>query len=212
MVVYNTLDIFKYLERRIIIKTIISELRKEFTTLQTFEVKPNFTYLGNKYNLDPRTVKKYYEGYEGKSPTKIKTSMLDKYEEIIKEKLTYKGIKISSIYFFLKNEKEYKGSYNTLTHYVRKHPDLKNNNVKNESHVRFETNPGEQLQFDWVESIQMINKYGEVFDFNIFSAELSYSRMHFFNYSKYKTREDVLNNLVQSFKFYGGVSENVLTG
>ena len=38
-------------------KTIISELRKEFTVLETFELKPNFTYLGNKYNLDPRTVK-----------------------------------------------------------------------------------------------------------------------------------------------------------
>ena len=53
-------------------KTIISELRKEFTVLETFELKPNFTYLGNKYNLDPRTVKKYYEGYNGKSTTRVK--------------------------------------------------------------------------------------------------------------------------------------------
>ena len=35
--------------------------------------------------------------------------------------------------------------------------------------------------------------------------------MHYFNYSKYKTREDVLNNLVLTFKFYGGVTESVLT-
>ncbi len=57
----------------------------------------------------------------------------------------------------------------------------------------------------------MINKYGVEFEFNIFSTELSYSRMHHFNYSKYKTREDVLNNLVGTFKFYGGVTETVLT-
>lgn len=191
-------------------KTIISELRKEFTVLETFELKPNFTYLGNKYNLDPRTVKKYYEGYNGKSTTRVKPSSLDEYSEIIKEKLSYKGIKISSIYFFLKNEKGYNGSYSGLTYYIRKHPEIRSS-VKNNSHVRYETAAGEQLQFDWVESITMVNKYGEVFEFNIFSAELSYSRMHYFNYSKYKTREDVLNNLVLTFKFYGGVTESVLT-
>ena len=40
--------------------------------LETFELKPNFTYLGNKYNFDPRTAKKYYEGYNGKSTTRVK--------------------------------------------------------------------------------------------------------------------------------------------
>ena len=54
--------------------------------METFELKPNFTYLGNKYNLDPRTVKKYYEGYNGKSTTRVKPSSLDEYSEIIKEK------------------------------------------------------------------------------------------------------------------------------
>lgn len=178
--------------------------------LKTFEMKPNFTYLGTKYDLDPRTVKKYYEGYDGKAISRNKPSKLDKYFEIIKEKLSYDGIKISSIYFFLKNEKGYDGSYSTLTYYIRKHPELKTA-TKNECHVRFETKPGEQLQFDWVESITMISKFGEVFEFNVFSAELSYSRMHYFNYSKYKTREDVLNNLILTFKFYGGVTKHVLT-
>lgn len=178
--------------------------------LETFEMKPNFTYLSKKYNLDPRTIKKYYEGYNGKATTRAKPSTLDKYSEIIKEKLSYKGIKVSSLYFFLKNEKGYEGSYSSLTYYIRKHPELKKE-TKNECHVRFETKPGEQLQFDWVETITMVSKYGEVFEFNIFSAELSYSRMHYFNYSKYKTREDVLNNLILAFKFYGGVTDHVLT-
>ncbi len=178
--------------------------------LETFEMKPNFAYLSRKYNIDYRTVKKYYDGYDGKSPTRAKVSKLDKYSEIIKEKLSYEDIRVSSIYFFLKNEKDYDGSYSTLTHYIRKHPDWKRNN-KNDSHVRYETNQGEQLQFDWVESLTMISKYGEVFEFNVFSAELSYSRMHYFNYSKHKTKEDVLNNLITAFKFYGGVTEDVLT-
>ena len=171
--------VIKSLERRTIIKTILSELRKEFTMLETFEMKPNFTYLGNKYNLDYRTVKKYYEGYEGKSTTRERPSKLDEYADVIEEKLGYKGVKITSIHFFLKEEKGYKGSYSTLTHYIRKH--YKNRKTKSdEVHPRYETNPGEQMQFDWIESITMVSKLGETFEFNVFSAELCYSRMHKF--------------------------------
>lgn len=173
-------------------------------------MKPNFAYLSRKYNIDPRTIKKYYYGYNGKPTTRVKPSNLDKHYKIIKEKLSYKGARISSIYFFLKNEKGYEGSYNSLTYYIRKHPEMKRK-IKKESHIRFETCAGEQLQFDWVENITMISKNGEVFEFNVFSTELSYSRMHYFNYSKYKTREDVLNNLVNTFIFYGGIPEHILT-
>ena len=62
--IFHMVDIIitdnKYPERRIIIKTIYDELRKEFTMLNTFEIKPNFAYLSRKYDLDPRTIKKYY--------------------------------------------------------------------------------------------------------------------------------------------------------
>lgn len=178
--------------------------------IKNFEIKPNFAYLSKKYELDPRTIKKYYEGYEGKPTKRDKPSALDEYTELIKEKLSLPGSKMSAVYFYLKNEKNYKGSYSSLTYFVRKRLEIEKNS-KNDSHVRFESKIGEQLQFDWVESIKMINKYGEEFEFNVFSAELSYSRMHYFNYSKYKTREDVLNNLILTFKYYGGITEEVLT-
>ena len=84
--IFHMVDIIitdnKYPERRIIIKTIYDELRKEFTMLNTFEIKPNFAYLSRKYDLDPRTIKKYYNGYDGKATTRTKPSQLDKYEEI----------------------------------------------------------------------------------------------------------------------------------
>ena len=57
----------------------------------------------------------------------------------------------------------------------------------------------------------MINKFGEVFEFNVFSAELSYSRMHYFCYSLTKTREDVIRCLINTFKFFGGVTKSLLT-
>lgn len=57
----------------------------------------------------------------------------------------------------------------------------------------------------------MVNKFGEVFEFNVFSAELSYSRMHYFCYSLTKTREDVIRCLINTFKFFGGVTKTLLT-
>ena len=40
--------------------------------------------------MDLRTIKKCYEGYEGKSKNRYKTSKLDKYKELIGIKLAIK--------------------------------------------------------------------------------------------------------------------------
>ena len=188
----------------------ICGLRKEFTVIENFGLKPNFKYLGEVYDMDPRTVKKYYEGYNGKATTRNKNSALDEFDEIIKEKLSIPGVKISALYFYLKEEKGYKGSYSNITYYIRKnHKDWrkKSGNAK----IRFDTDIGEQLQFDWVEDITLTNKYGVEYNFNIFSAELSYSRMHFFYFSYHKTREDVIKCLIESIKYFGGIPEGFLT-
>lgn len=191
-------------------KKIKDELRKEITLIKTMEIKPNFAYLGRKYGMDYRTIKKYYNGYEGKPAHRNKASVLNELEEIIREKMRINGTSASSVYFFLKSEKNYVGSYSNLTHFMRKHG-ITSNNKSEDVHVRYETEIGEQLQFDWVENIKMINKYGEVFEFNVFSAELSYSRMHYFRYSVHKTKEDVLESLTKTFEFLGGVPNGVLT-
>ena len=191
-------------------KSIQSELRKEMTLVMMMELKPNYTYLGKKYNLDPRTVKKYYEGYEGKPVNHNKHSKIEKFDKIIDEKLSLPGVKISAIYFFLKEKFNYSGSYSNLTYYIRKNKKDKCNKTT-ETHVRYETDPGEVIQFDWVEDITLINSENEIFNFNVFSAELVYSRMHFFCYSKFKTKEDVYRCLIKTFKFFGGVSHALLT-
>lgn len=194
------------------IKCLINnDLRKEVLIIETMEMKPNFSFLARKYEMDYRTIKKYYYGYDGKPINHTKSFTLDSLHEVIKEKMALKGSKISSLYFFLKDKKEYVGSYSALTYYIRKHPDIKRNHKSDECHVRFETKPGEQIQFDWVEDITLYNKYGKPFIFNIFSSELSYSRMHFFKYSKTKTKEDVYTCLIDSFKYFGGVTKSVLT-
>lgn len=192
-------------------KNKLCELRKDVTVMENFQIKPNYSFLARKHHMDPRTVKKYYEGYEGKSTNRNKPSKLDEYYDLIKEKLSLPGCKISSIFFFLTHERDYKGSYSNLTYFIRNNPELREVRSKKGVHVRYETEIGEVLQFDWVEEITMINKYGEEFIFNVFSAELCYSRFHYFGYSKHKTREDVYIQLINTFKFIGGIPKSVLT-
>ena len=141
------------------------------------------------YGCDRRTVKKYNEGYSGGEKTRNKKSKLDKYSEIIKEKLQYKGIHIKSVYEFLidKFGLEDIGTYSNFHAYVVKHKFLINKN--NSKTVRYETLPGKQAQVDWKEDITMISKYGEVFKFNVLSFKLGNSRYVYYEYRKEKTRD-----------------------
>ena len=186
-----------------------SELRKDITVMKTMNIKPNFASLAREYNLDYRTVKRYYDGYDGKPANHNKKSKLIELDDVIEEKLSIKGTKISSLYFFLQEEYDFKGSYSSLTYYIRKTG--KKKSQKSKGTPRYETDIGEQIQFDWVEEITLFNKYGDVFEFNVFSAELCYSRMHYFCYSITKTREDVIRSLIKTLKFYGGVPKSFLT-
>ena len=56
----------------------MNELRKELVVMNELGIKPNYSEIGRKYNKDPRTVKKYNYGYEGKSKVRKRNSKLDK--------------------------------------------------------------------------------------------------------------------------------------
>lgn len=186
------------------------DFRKELVILKAINVKPNYAELGRIYNKDPRTIKKYNEGYEGKSKMRKKHSHLDKYKEEIKEKVNLPGSNKKATYEYMKEKYDDIRSYSNFSSYIRKEK-LKEAKEQNILHPRYETKYGKQLQFDWKETITMINKNGKVFEFNIFSAVLSASRYHILKYSKNKTREDVERCLVETFKDIQGVPEELLT-
>ena len=56
---------------------ILNMLKADLTVLDKLEIKPNFADLARKYKMDYRTVKKYYEGYEGKPKNRKTKSKLD---------------------------------------------------------------------------------------------------------------------------------------
>lgn len=148
----------------------IMNLQGQLTILKSMNIKPNFSELAREYDLDRRTVKKYYEGYEGKSKTRNKSSRLDQYYIEIKEKLAINGVTINGVYQYFKDKYGDIGTYSNFNKYVK----LKNLKPKKaiRGHARFETPPGKQAQVDWKEDIKLTSKYGEVFIFNVFSYKL----------------------------------------
>lgn len=184
---------------------IISQLK----ILKLSEIKPNFSELSRIYGCDRRTIKKYYDGYEGKPSSRNKPSYLDKYAEIIKTKLAIKGSTVRAVYEYIKTEVDERiGTYSNFNKYV-KAKNLVPKSVR-KGHPRFETPLGYQAQVDWKEDITLINKHGEVFNFNVFDYKLGSSRYIHFSYSKERTRQDVFRCLIDSFDKTGGVPKEIL--
>ena len=174
------------------------------------KIKPNYSELARKYECDRRTVKKYNEGYEGKPKKRKCISKLLKYKDEIKEKINYVGATKTGVYQYMIERYKDIGSYSNFSYFIRKEH-LIEKQQKNSPHPRYETPLGEQLQYDWKETITMVSKYGEVFEFNIFSAILSASRFHNYVYSKTRTREDVERCLIKTFKKIQGLPDVILT-
>lgn len=186
----------------------LNKLKQELMIMKTEGIKPNYAELARIHNCDYRTVKKYNEGYKGKSTNRNKESRLDKYKEEIKSKLELPGSTIKGTYEYFKEKDNTIGNYSNFYKYSK---DFKRNKQNNKFHPRYETEFGKQLQFDWKEDIKMFNKYGKIFEFNIFSSTLGASRLHIFVYSKFKTRNDVQRCLIKTFQYIGGLTEETLT-
>jgi transposase len=185
---------------------LITQLR----ILKLSNTKPNFSELARIYDVDRRTAKKYYDGYEGKPKHHKKPSKLDKYFDIIELKLKIKGTNVMSVYQFLTDNYDEKtiGTYSNFLKYV-KSKGLKPKKTE-KGHPRFETEPGIQAQVDWKEDVSIANRFGEVFTFQVFDYKLGYSRYPIFTYKLYKTRQDVFDCLITSFKATGGVPREIL--
>lgn len=137
--------------------------------------------------------------------------ILDKYANLIKEKLEIPGCNMKAVYQFIKlNVDANIKSYSNFRKYVSKHPEL--SKVKdNTAHVLFETDYGVQLQFDWKGPIKLHLKDGTEISFSIFSSTLSASRFHVYIYSNFMTREHVERCLIETFETIGGVPKECLT-
>ena len=177
--------------------------------LKLSNIKPNFSELARLYDLDRRTVKRYYDGYEGKPKHHNKSSRLDEHYDLIKTKLSLRGANVRAVYEYIKDEVDSGiGTYSNFNKYV-KSKGLKPKKTE-KGHPRYETDMGVQAQVDWKEDVTLHNRYGEPFTFQVFDYKLGYSRYPVFTYKLYKTRQDVFDCLIASFQATGGVPREIL--
>lgn len=156
-------------------------------------------------DCDPRTVKKYLDGYVPKKRRAItKASKLDEFKQIINSKLEL-GCNAMSIFKFVQKD-GYKGSYSLLADYANKH---KCEELKKAT-LRYETSPGLQAQVDWKESLKMVSKSGEVFEVNIFLMILGYSRMKFLKLTSDRTQKTLFECMNKAFEYFAGVPKEIL--
>ena len=186
-------------------------LKGELLCLDIQGIKPNYSELGRIYGMDRRTVKKYHLNEHNEEPKAKRGSKLDKYKDVIKEKLSLPGSNKKAVYMYIKmNLDDDIGSYSNFRKYILKHQDYfleKDSKI----HLRFETEMGKQLQFDWKGPIKMTSKNNEEFIFYIFSSTLCASRFHVFIYSKFMTLESVERCLIETFQYINGIPKECLT-
>ncbi len=75
--------------------------------------------------------------------------------------------------------------------------------------VRFESKPGEQMQFDWGEFVY--EQEGQVHKLFGFTAVLGYSRMWFVTFTKWADAPTMIRCLLEAFEYFGGLPQAVLT-
>lgn len=191
---------------------ICTNLIGELSCLKMMNIKPNFSDLSRRYKIDRHTIAKYYrEGGKFIKKRKNQNSVYDKYLNEIIEILSQPGVsKVAAYQYLVGKYQDFHKNYNTFKSFTLR-KNITPTKTKVEPHVRYETKPGEQLQVDWKESVKMTSKTGEVFDFNIFTATMGYSRLHLFSYSKTKTTEDFIRCTIETFRKLGGLPNHILT-
>jgi len=183
-------------------------------------LKPNLCRLSRELNCDRRTIKKYLDGYK-KPSTRTKSSKIEAYHDIIAELLSDENIQIfeykQNLWRFLKDNHGLDCAESTFRQHISKYPEFdayfrkSRKKLKSGSLMRYETDPGEQAQIDWKESMDFTLSTGEIMEINIFVFLLSHSRFRIFKLSLIKSQEILLNFLTESFEAIGGVPKVLLT-
>lgn len=174
-------------------------------------IKPNFAALGREYGCDYRTAKiRYYEELNKekgiKPEIKIRKHIIDDYKDIVINKLeTIPGITAYSIYYFLRVEKNYKGSYETIKNFVRENKDKR----KQPASIRVKPIIGKVAQVDWKEDFKLINKTGEIFVINLFLMRLHYSKKFYARLTIDKKRDEVKTCIVEALEYFNGTPREI---
>lgn len=173
------------------------------------DVTPNFTEMGRRYNVDPRTAKRYYEAQlrnEQITTRKTRQSALkiSGFESIIEDKMEI-GVSAQGIYDFLRKRHGFTGSYSTVRRYCQQHSAKE---IKKAT-IRFESNPGISARVDWKEDMVLVNDEGKEYKFSIFLFILGHSRYKYLEIVMDRTQDTLFGCLTRAFDDIGGVPKEI---
>jgi transposase len=135
-------------------------------------------------------------------PRKPRPTKLDEHKDYLRDRLEQAGaIKLNATVLLREiRMRGYDGGVTQLKEYLgRIRPQLPAEPI-----VRFETDPGKQLQIDFVDFRR------GVLPLRAFTAELGYSRYAFVEFTDNERTETLVACLERALEFFGGVTEHVL--
>jgi transposase len=154
------------------------------------------------------TVRKYLKHPEAviRNPRPPRPSKLDPFKEQITQWVTQDHCTNCEVIFARLQQMGYTGGISILKEFV--HP-LRPAAAGHAPVQRFETKPGEQVQFDWGEFVYEHD--GVTHKFYGFTAILSYSRMRFVTFVKRCDTPTLIRCLMEGFEYFGGLTKTALT-
>lgn len=174
---------------------------REYRLIRKYSIKK----IARKLNISKNTVKKYLKSNE---PPIFKpreySSKLDNFKNEIEEMLRkdFIGTRIYSELKLL----GFDGSLSSVHKYISKYKKEKKLNKK--ITTRFETSPGEQMQYDW--KVWHLPVNGKCCKIYIHELILSYSRKKFYTFSLTITTTDVIRAIYEGIKYFGGFAQELL--
>jgi transposase len=156
--------------------------------------------------LARNTVRKYLRGQVAAVARPKRPSKLDPFKDQIRQWVREDRLLNCETMFQRLQEQGYTGQRTVLRAFVRP---LRPAKAGQRPVQRYETQPGEQLQFDWAEF--QYEAAGVIRKLFGFTAVLSYSRMRFVTFVKRCDTPTLIRCLMAACEYFGGVPRTMLT-
>jgi transposase len=152
------------------------------------------------------TVRRYLRGKPEAVPRPKRCSVLDSYKAQIRQWVQQDHLYNCETMLPRLQDQGYTGSLSTLKAFVH---ELRPPKAGHAPVLRYETKPGEQMQYDWGEF--HFEKDGQDHKLYGFAAILSYSRMRFITFVKRCDTPTMIRCMIEAFEYFGGLPKAALT-
>ncbi len=160
--------------------------------------------IAEELGVSPRTVRRALKRGSAPAKERKKTeSKLEPYKKTV-DRLLSEGVWNTQVILREIQKEGYRGGYTILREYVQPKRPLRSNRAT----VRFETEPGQQMQSDWGEVVVEIA--GQVTKVHFIVNQLGYSRRFHFWCTDSEDAEHTYEGMIRSFEYLGGTTQEVL--